>query len=97
MKKYPIPEDSREQAEEVHKIIRWDVDQIRSALIPRIFAMGTEEPEFVKVLSDFDNAEMEWENQYIMDMEISSGEQYQAAKIFMEKMADVYKCLVDHP
>ena len=97
MKKNPKPNDAQEQAEMVHKIIKWDVDQIRSAIIPRILAMGTNELELIKVLSDFDNADREWVNQYIMDKEVSAGEQYEAAIDFIEKLADVYKYLTEHP
>ena len=96
MKKNPKPNDAQEQAETVHKIIKWDIDQIRSAIIPRILAMGTDELELIKILSDFDNADREWVNQYIMDKEISAGEQYEAAIDFIGKLADVYKYLTEH-
>lgn len=96
MKETPKMDNAREQAERLHKVIEWDVGQICNVLLPRIMAMDTDEPEFVHVLSELDNANREWVNQYIMDKEISSGEQYEAAAVFLERMADVYHYIVDH-
>ena len=95
MRTAPIPHDSKEQAEKVHKLIKWDIEQIRSVLLPRILAMETEEPELVHILSELDSAERRWVNQYIMDEEVSAGDQFGAAIDFLKCMADVYQYIVD--
>ncbi len=91
MKTAPVPDDAREQAEQLYKLIKWDIEQIRSVLLPRILAMETEEPELVSVLSELDNADRYWVNQYILDKEVS------AAAKFLNRMADVYQYFVDYP
>jgi hypothetical protein len=97
MRTLPKPENSREQSEQLHEIIKWDIEQIRSVLLPRILAMETEEPELVSLLSALDNADRYWVNQYIMDKEISSGEQFEAASEFLKSMADVYEYILKNP
>ncbi len=97
MKTAPVPDDAREQAEQLYKLIKWDIEQIRSVLLPRILAMETEEPELVSVLSELDNADRYWVNQYILDKEVSAGDQFDAAAKFLNRMADVYQYFVDYP
>ncbi len=97
MKNIREPDGSRKQAEELHKIIKYDIDLICSNLLPRIMAIETDEPELVSVLCGLDNSDREWVDQYIMDKEILSGDQYKAAAKFLDSMATIYQYIVDHP
>lgn len=92
----PEPDESREQAEKLHSVIKWDIAQIRDTLLPRTLAIECDEPELASVLGELDNADRRWVNQIILDREVCAGDQYSAAIDTLKAAARVYRYLVSH-
>lgn len=96
MEEAPRPDESSEQAEKLHSVIKWDITQIRDTLLPRILAIECDEPELASVLGELDNADRRWVNQIIIDKEVCAGDQYSAAVDTLKAAAHVYQYLVSH-
>ena len=96
MKNHPHPNDARSLAEKVYSIIKWDLIQIRDSLMPRVLAIETDEIELVSVMGNLDNAFRRWANEIVIDQEISSGDQYEAAIETLSATANLYQYLVEH-
>jgi hypothetical protein len=97
MEEAPRPDDYREQAENLHSVIQWDVTQIRDSLLPRIIDIECDEPELVSLLGELDNADRRWVNQMIIDEEVAAGNQYPEAINLLREAAHVYEYLTNHP
>jgi hypothetical protein len=96
MEKHSQPDDARSLTEKVYTIIKWDLAQIRDSLIPRVLAMEIDEIELVSAMGNLDNSSRRWANEIVIDEEISSGDQYNAAIEMLRAAANLYQYLVEH-
>ncbi len=92
-----ISESDRENEdpEHVHKAIKWDVEQIRSTVLPRLMAISTEEIQLISLVYELDSADREWVNEDIAER-FFLGHPFKAATNFLAKVADTYAYLVSH-
>lgn len=96
MENHPNPNDANILGKRAYSTIKWDLEQIRDSLLPRVLAIETDEIDLVSSMGNIDNASRRWVNEIVIDQEIGIGHQYQEAIKTLKEIANLYKYLVDH-